>query len=67
MEIDEVVDVAIVGGGIAGLAVAARLGQLQSACTSGTTAAPLKVRVYERDARVSARSQGYGMTLSNAN
>ena len=53
----ETVDVAIVGGGLAGLALAK---QLMAARRD------LIVRVYERDAYFGQRKEGYGLTLSNS-
>ena len=48
--------VAIIGGGVGGLATALVLQQ-----------AGFRARVYERDTGVSARHQGYGVTLSTTN
>ncbi len=49
-------DVAIIGGGLAGLALAKQL-------LAGDPS--LKIKVFERDANMEARKQGYGLTLSN--
>lgn len=48
------VDVAIVGGGIAGVALAVALGLLRPA---------LRTRVFERDSSFADRAQGYGLTI----
>ena len=66
------VDVAIIGAGIAGLALAVALelahAQRRGASSPPSSSAPARplVRVFERDARFDQRRQGYGLTMQAA-